>query len=159
MGLSELFAHVAAALFDFPIPEVEIRAMRSRIPYPDTRPTLEPSSSTPSSSTNLIPHILHFYTHTQLTMSYRRVDASDPRRPERVRPLALPASWKADELDLYASFLGSISMISGAAMLTRAPYIAYAGMVFACAHIAHDKPFKSSRTREASTGGPWMSLL
>ena len=37
-------------------------------------------------------------------------------------------------------------MMSGAAMLTRAPYIAYAGLVFACAHIAHDKPFKSSNT-------------
>ncbi|KAJ9478804.1 Right border a protein [Pseudozyma hubeiensis] len=92
-------------------------------------------------------------------MSYRRVDASDPRRPEEVRPLALPKSWKSDELDIYASFLGSVSMMSGAAMLTRVPYIAYAGLVFACAHIAHDKPFKSSKTREASTGGPYMSLL
>ncbi|GAC74673.1 hypothetical protein PANT_12d00084 [Moesziomyces antarcticus T-34] len=91
-------------------------------------------------------------------MSYRRVDSSDPRRPELVRPLTMPKSWKANELDVYASFLGSISMMSGAAMLTRAPYIAYAGLVFACAHIAHDKPFKSSKTRDASTGGPWMSL-
>nr|AEY62526.1 right border a protein [Anthracocystis walkeri] len=91
-------------------------------------------------------------------MSYRKVDPSDPRRPEQVRPLVLPKAWKSDELDIYASFLGSVSMMSGAAMLTRAPYIAYAGLVFACAHIAHDKPFKSSRTKEASTGGPWMSL-
>nr|QBH67511.1 right border A protein [Ustilago esculenta]QBH70112.1 rba1 protein [Ustilago esculenta] len=91
-------------------------------------------------------------------MSYRRVDSSDPRRPELVRPLVLPKAWKSDDLDIYASFLGSVSMMSGAAMLTRAPYIAYAGLVFACAHIAHDKPFKSSKTRDASTGGPWMSL-
>ena len=91
-------------------------------------------------------------------MSYRTVDSSDPRRPELVRPLALPKAWRANELDVYASFLGSISMMSGAAMLTRAPYIAYAGLVFACAHIAHDKPFKSTKTRESSTGGPWMSL-
>ncbi len=61
-------------------------------------------------------------------------------------------------MDIYASFLGSVSMMSGAAMLTRAPTIAYAGLVFACAHIAHDKPFKSTKTQDASTGGPWMSL-
>nr|AEY62475.1 right border a protein [Melanopsichium pennsylvanicum] len=91
-------------------------------------------------------------------MSYRRVDSSDPRQPQSVRPLVLPKAWKSDDLDIYASFLGSVSMMSGAAMLTRAPYIAYAGLVFACAHIAHDKPFKSSKTRDASTGGPWMSL-
>ncbi|SPO32337.1 probable a1-mating type protein Rba1 [Ustilago trichophora] len=92
-------------------------------------------------------------------MSYRRVDPSDPRRAELVRPLALPKAWKSDDLDIYASFLGSVSMMSGAAMLTRAPYIAYAGLIFACAHIAHDKPFKSSKTKDASTGGPWMSLM
>lgn len=93
------------------------------------------------------------------TMSYRKVDASDPRRPELVRPLALPKSWNADDLDVYASFLGSVSMMSGAAMLTRAPYIAYAGLVFACAHIAHDKPFKSKKTSDVATGGPYMSLM
>nr|CAI59759.1 rba2 protein [Sporisorium reilianum] len=92
-------------------------------------------------------------------MSYRKVDASDPRRPELVRPLSLPKAWKTDDLDIYASFLGSVSMMSGAAMLTRAPYIAYAGLVFACAHIAHDRPFKSKRTSEVSTGGPFMSLI
>ncbi|TKY86043.1 hypothetical protein EX895_004868 [Sporisorium graminicola] len=92
-------------------------------------------------------------------MSYRKVDASDPRRPELVRPLALPKSWNADDLDVYASFLGSVSMMSGAAMLTRAPYIAYAGLVFACAHIAHDKPFKSKKTSDVATGGPYMSLM
>lgn len=108
----------------------------------------------------LRPHPIHQPTlHHLHTMSYRRVDASDPRRPEQMRPLVLPKSWNPDDLDVYASFLGSVSMMSGAAMLTRAPYIAYAGLVFACAHIAHDKPFKSNRTKEVSTGGPWMSLL
>lgn len=98
-------------------------------------------------------------TNTPLeAMSYRRVDSTDPRRPELVRPLTMPKSWKANELDVYASFLSSVSMVSSAAMLTRAPYIAYAGLIFACAHIAHDKPFKSSKTKDASTGGPWMSL-
>lgn len=92
-------------------------------------------------------------------MSYRKVDASDPRRPELIRPLALPKAWKTDELDIYASFLGSVSMLSGAAMLTRAPYIAYGGLVFAVAHIAHDRPFKSKKTSDSSTGGPWMSLM
>ncbi|KAJ1028033.1 hypothetical protein NDA13_003483 [Ustilago tritici] len=91
-------------------------------------------------------------------MSYRKIDSSNPRRPELVRPLVLPKTWSNDDLDIYSSFLGSVSMMSGAAMLTRAPYIAYGGLVFACAHIAHDKPFKSSKTKDASTGGPWMSL-
>lgn len=115
-----------------------------------------------------LPHpplpISHHCHHQHLThthkgeMSYRKIDSSDPRRPELVRPLVLPKTWSNDDLDIYSSFLGSVSMVSGAAMLTRASYIAYGGLVFACAHIAHDKPFKSSKTKDASTGGPWMSL-
>ncbi|PWZ01479.1 hypothetical protein BCV70DRAFT_187047 [Testicularia cyperi] len=93
------------------------------------------------------------------TTTYRRIDGSDPRRPEQTRSLVLPRSWRSDSLDIYASFLGSASMMSGAAMMTRAPYCAYAGLIFACAHIAHDKPFKSAKTQESVTGGPWMSLI
>ncbi|PWN47336.1 hypothetical protein IE53DRAFT_254939 [Violaceomyces palustris] len=91
-------------------------------------------------------------------MSYRTIDPSDPRRIELVKPMTLPAEWRKEELDFYASFLGSASMMSGAAMLTRAPQIAYMGTIFALAHLAHDRPFKSTKTSE-SAGGPIMSIL
>ncbi|EPQ30806.1 uncharacterized protein PFL1_01707 [Pseudozyma flocculosa PF-1] len=91
--------------------------------------------------------------------SYRKVDPSDPRRADLTRPLQLPAAWRENDLDMYGSFLGGASMMSGAAMLTRAPQIAYLGMIFAVAHLAHDKPFKSEKNKESPSGGPLMSLL
>ncbi|KAN0065345.1 hypothetical protein ACQY0O_001181 [Thecaphora frezii] len=92
-------------------------------------------------------------------MSYRKIDPSDPRRADLTRPLQLPAAWRENDLDVYGSFLGGASMMSGAAMMTRVPQIAYLGMVFAVAHIAHDKPFKSEKSKDSATGGPLMSLL
>lgn len=157
---------MAVALLDLPYSECEFGDFQLQIRNAQAIITTTSTSSAyfrqPNDTSSAIPHRYNpalSATQPWSVMSYRRIEASDPRRPELTRPLTLPPSWGADELDIYASFLGSISMLSGAAMLTRAPYIAYAGLIFACAHIAHDKPFKSSKTKEASTGGPWMSLM
>lgn len=58
-----------------------------------------------------------------------RLDTSDPRRFDRVRPFTLPEEWRSEDLDAYGSLLASASIISGGALLTRMPHFAYVGLL------------------------------
>ncbi|PWN25916.1 Rba1 protein [Jaminaea rosea] len=86
------------------------------------------------------------------------IDTSDPRRFDRVRPFTLPRAWREESFDIYGSVLGSASMISGGAIITRLPQLAYIGLIFALAHLAHHKPLSVRKNSSDSTGGPYMSL-
>ncbi|PWN93935.1 hypothetical protein FA10DRAFT_248398 [Acaromyces ingoldii] len=93
-----------------------------------------------------------------MTSSYRRIDTTDPRRHDRVRPMKLPAAWLDDSIDVYGFILSSVTMISGAAMITRLPSLACIGLLFALANFAHDKPLQSKK-ESASQGGPVMGMM
>lgn len=40
-----------------------------------------------------------------MTSSYRRIDTTDPRRHDRVRPMKLPAAWLDDSIDVYGVYI------------------------------------------------------
>ncbi|CAO1628221.1 unnamed protein product [Sympodiomycopsis kandeliae] len=96
---------------------------------------------------------------SSLPPSLTKLDTSDPRRYDRVKPFTLPKQWREESLDAYGSMLGSASLISGGAMVTRMPQLAYIGLIFALAHIVHHKPLSLRKNSSDSTGGPWTSLL
>lgn len=60
---------------------------------------------------------------------FHKVDTSDPRRFDRVRPFTLPKAWREESTDIYGTLLGSASMVSGGAIVTRMPQLAYLGLI------------------------------
>ncbi|CAO1635049.1 unnamed protein product [Parajaminaea phylloscopi] len=92
-------------------------------------------------------------------MQVNKIDTSDPRRYDRVRPFTMPRAWREESVDVYGSLLGSASMIAGGAIITRLPQLAYIGLIFALAHIVHHKPLSIRKNSTDATGGPWTSLL
>lgn len=93
------------------------------------------------------------------TTHYRRIDTTDPRRHDRIRPLSFPAQWNDDGVDVYGFFLSSATMLSGAAMVTRLPTLAFVGLIFAIANFVHDKPHQAKKdSAQSATGGPVMGL-
>lgn len=90
---------------------------------------------------------------------YRRIDTTDPRRHDRIQPLKFPDTWLDDSADLYGFLLSSATMMSGAAMVTRLPTLSFAGLLFALANNAHDKPHQAKKeSAQSATGGPVMGL-
>lgn len=63
------------------------------------------------------------------TPHLHKLDTTDPRRFDRVRPFTLPKAWREESMDLYGTLLGSASLVSGGAMLTRMPQFAYVGLI------------------------------
>lgn len=91
---------------------------------------------------------------------YRRIDTTDPRRHDRIQPLQFPDPWLDDSADLYGFLLSSATMMSGAAMITRLPTLSFAGLLFALANNAHDKPHQAKKeSAQNATGGPVMGLV
>jgi hypothetical protein len=93
-----------------------------------------------------------------MSSTYRRIDTTDPRRHDRVKPLRYPAAWLDDSVDLYGFLLSSVTMISGMAMITRLAPVAYAGLLFGLANYAHQKPYQAKKESAQSAAGPVMSL-
>lgn len=94
-----------------------------------------------------------------MATSYRRIDTTDPRRHDRVRPLSFPASWEDDSVDGYGLVLSSATMMSGAAMVTRITPLAFAALLFALANYVHDKPLQAKKEAARSQTGPVMGVL
>jgi len=93
-----------------------------------------------------------------MATSYRRIDTTDPRRHDKVKPLQFPASWSDDNLDVYGFLLSSATMISGMAMVTRLAPLAYIGLLFGLANFAHEKPFQAKKESASNAAGPVMGL-
>lgn len=93
-----------------------------------------------------------------MTSSYRRIDTTDPRRHDKIKPLVFPAAWHDDGVDLYGFLLSSASMISGMAMVTRLPLLAYIGLLFGLANFAHEKPLQAKKESATNAAGPRMGL-
>lgn len=93
-----------------------------------------------------------------MSTSYRRIDTTDPRRHDRVKPLAFPSSWLDDSIDVYGFLLSSATMISGMAMVTRIAPIAFLGLLFALANYAHDKPLQAKKESARNSTSPIMGL-
>lgn len=95
-----------------------------------------------------------------MSTSYRRIDTTDPRRHDRVQPLSFPSSWNDDSVDFYGFFLTSATLISGAAMVTRTPILAFVGLIFGLANFVHDKPHQAKKDAARSpTSGPLTGIL
>lgn len=94
-----------------------------------------------------------------MSSTYRRIDTTDPRRHDRVRPMELPAAWQDDSLDGYAMLLTSSTMLSGAAMITRITSLAYASLLLSVASYAHEKPMQAQKESAKAQTGPVMSIL
>lgn len=93
-----------------------------------------------------------------MSTTYRRIDTTDPRRFDKVKPLTFPAAWLDDSVDLYGFLLSSATMISGMALVTRWAPIAYIGLIFGIANFAHEKKHQAKKESAKSAAGPFMTL-
>lgn len=93
-----------------------------------------------------------------MSTTYRRIDTTDPRRYDKVKPLTFPAAWYDDSVDLYGFLLSSATMISGMALVTRWAPIAYIGLIFGIANFAHEKQYQAKKESARSAAGPFMTL-